>query len=175
MLSQCRPRAAPDDTATLYVLSPQKSGLSARGIRETGVGVISTDVALERAELPAASIAWRSADFTTRPEAVLASLVNVDGMFFGQIDQLVRRLRASLVPREPAGASATPAPEPDTPSTLAFAQACDLMRQGCRRAHNGIISMSSAYLRDLGHVAGRLRSGLGTTGSIGLAIISGEN
>ena len=69
-----------------------------------------------------------------------------------------------------------PALESDTPSTtLAFAQACDLMRRDCRRAHDGIVSAPSACLRDPGHVAGRLRTGLGTIGSVRLAIISGEN
>jgi hypothetical protein len=45
-------------------------------------------------------------------------------------------------------------PNPVAPSTtLAFVQARDLMRRCCRRAHNGIISTPSAFLRDPGHVA----------------------
>src|SRR5262249_7951606 len=60
-------------------------------------------------------------------------------------------------------------------TTLAFTQACDLIRQGCRRAHNALISAPSGYLGVPGHVAGRLRTGLGTIDSVRLAVISGEN
>jgi hypothetical protein len=48
---------------------------------------------------------------------------------------------------------------------LAFAQACDLIRQGCRRGYKGIISAPSAYLRDPGHVAGRLGPAFGQSAS----------
>src|SRR5712672_1894322 len=41
------------------------------------------------------------------------------------------------------------------------------MRRDCWRAHDGIISTPSAYLRDPGHVAGRLRTALGQSAPSG--------